>query len=325
MIIGVAGAAGFIGSALVRHLAARHKGRLRLLARNPAALPDNSAHQAIEVCRGDLLSPVDCQRFADGVSVIYYLAHRNTPATSDADLPNDALLNCVPLLNLLQAIRALGTRPHIVYFGSGGAVYAPRPGCVPFTEDDSCQPASSYGIQKLMGEHYLRVSAERQLATATILRVGNAYGALLPGERRQGLIGIAINQALKGLPVSIFGNPANVRDYVHLDDICAAAERVLTPAVPYATFNIGTQIGYSVAHVLNLIERALGVPIQREISEDAVSGDWLPEWCVLDIARAKKALGWEPQVDLKTGIDRMVTEAAAAAPALAGLSTPLLG
>ncbi len=307
MTIGVTGPRGLIGTALVRHLTNRQAGPLRLLVRNPAAGLGETFPGA-DVVRGDLMSVKDCEVFADGLSVIFYLAHRNTPVTSDLDLPNDALVNLVPLLNLIQAVRSAGTKPHIVYFSSGGAIYGRRRAPVPFVETDACAPSSSYGIQKLAAEHYLRLGADRGLLTTTILRVGNAYGTLLPPERMQGLVGVALNNALQSRPVTVFGNPGNVRDYVHLDDICAIAERAMTPLAECSIFNVGTQKGYSVTEVLAVIERCTGARVTCEYPANRVVGEWLPDWCVLDIRRARELLQWTPTVDLADGIARMLPE-----------------
>ena len=115
---------------------------MRLLVRT--SLPCDSG--GLEVICGDLLSSKDCERFAADLKVIYYLAHTNSPVNSDRDWPGDALTNLVPLLNLLGAIRSLKTRPHIVYFNSGGAVAA-KLARIPYTETDLCAPISSYGIR----------------------------------------------------------------------------------------------------------------------------------------------------------------------------------
>ena len=93
-----------------------------------------------EVLTGDLLSRADCERFVAGLHVIYYLAHTNTPVNPDFDRPTDAAVNLLPLLSLLDAIRRAGARPHVVYFSSGGAVYAPRPGRVPSANRISAPP-----------------------------------------------------------------------------------------------------------------------------------------------------------------------------------------
>ena len=127
-----------------------------------------------------------------------------------------------------------------MYFSSGGAVYAPKHDRVRYRETDVCAPLSSYGIQKLAAEHYLRLAAFRGLLTATVLRVGNAYGTLLPQHRMQGLIGVAINCVVHNRPVRVFGNPANVRDYIHLDELCNLAERVARPVEEFSIVNVGS-------------------------------------------------------------------------------------
>jgi UDP-glucose 4-epimerase len=268
---------------------------------------NTSAYQApvgAEVLNGDLLSQSDCERFAADLTVIYYLAHNNAPVDSDADLPSDALVNLVPLLNLLQVIQRLGTKPHIVYFSSGGAIYAPKQDRIPYRETDPCGPGSSYGIQKLAAEEYLRLAAYKGFVTATVLRVGNAYGTLLPQFRMQGLIGVALNCVLNGQPVRLFGNPENVRDYIHLDDICDIAVRASRPRKPFTLINVGSGTGHSVYGVLRVMEECVGRPV--EIEFDKSCGTWLTDWVVLDTGKARTEFGWSAMVDLRTGIESML-------------------
>src|ERR1700726_2532387 len=104
--IGIVGARGFIGSYLSRYVAARTTGKLRLLTRNTEGF---QGAITAEVMNGDLMFRSDCERFAADLELIYYLAHKNSPIDSDLDIPNDALLNLVPLLNLLQSIENLKT------------------------------------------------------------------------------------------------------------------------------------------------------------------------------------------------------------------------
>lgn len=302
MRAGILGATGFIGSYLCRHVAARAQAPLRLLTRNP---PPNPPVPSAEVLGGDLLSRVSCERFAAGLDVIYYLAHTNTPVNSDLDQPTDVALNLVPLLKLLDAIRRLGSKPHVVYFGSGGAVYAGRPGRTPYRETDPCAPTSSYGILKLAAEQYLRLAAERGELTATVLRVGNAYGTLLPEYRMQGLIGVAISHLLNGNPVRVFGDRDNVRDYVHLEDICSMAMNAAVPRRPFDIFNVGTGQGHSVNDILAILQDCYGAPFQ--IQTDAARGRWLMDWAVLDCSRARQEFGWSPAIDLRAGIAGMLS------------------
>jgi UDP-glucose 4-epimerase len=301
MVTGITGARGFIGSYLSKHLARREQGFLRLLTRNSASYRNPPSS---EIMYGDLLSRSDCERFADGLEVIYYLAHKNSPVNSDFDLPGDALANLVPLLNLLQAVQQLGSKPHFVYFSSGGAIYASREDRIPYRETDPRGPVSSYGIQKLAAEEYLRWAAEKGYVTATILRVGNAYGTLLSEFRMQGLIGVAINCAVHQQPVRMFGNPNNVRDYVHLEDISEIAIRAAVPRQAFTIVNVGSGVGHSVLDVIGLIQQGLDRPM--EIQCDQESGSWLTDWVVLDNSKAREEFGWSPAIDLASGIQKML-------------------
>ena len=303
MTIGIAGSKGFVGSYLSRRLLARRPGPVRLLVRDTCSRA--SVDGAETIC-GDLRSLADCDRFAAGLDLIYYLAHTNSPVNSDRDQSTDVMLNQIPLLNLINAVERLGTRPHIVYFSSGGAVYAPKHDNIRYRETDPCAPLSSYGIQKLAAEHYLRLAAYKGHLTATVLRVGNAYGTLLPQHRMQGLIGVAINSVLHDRPVRGFCDPGNVRDYIHLEDLCDMADRACIPNREFCVVNVGSGSGHSVTDVFRLIEDGYGAPVR--IQTDMSCGQWLPDWVVLDTTRAQQEFGWSPAIDLRSGILGMMAE-----------------
>ena len=307
MSLGLTGGKGMIGSHLIRFFQARMPGPIRAIVRSLSPA-DASSMRDVEIAYGDLASLHDCVAFASGLRTIIYLAHTNTPISSDADLPSDGALNLIPLLTLIQAIKASGSRPHLIYFSSGGAVYGPSPNRVPFRECDACQPMSSYGVQKLAAEHYLRFAALRGILTATVLRVGNAYGKLLPNQRLQGLIGVAVNNLLHDRPLRIFGDPQNVRDYVHLDDIARMCEMVMGPREAFGVYNVGSGVGHSVREVLQVVAECLGrsLPGETPATLDGAAG--LPEWIVLDISKAKRELEWVPAIDLRTGILKVIQE-----------------
>jgi UDP-glucose 4-epimerase len=300
MTIGITGATGFIGSYLARYLLERQGSPIRLLVRNDRALPESG-----EALRGDLLNPADCERFAEGLEVIYYLAHVNSPVNSDADPAYDAAVNLIPFLNLLHAVRRLRAKPHIVYFSSGGAVYEPRPNAI-YSETDVCAPRSSYGIQKLAAEHYLRAAAEKDQLTAVVLRVANAYGTLLPNFRLQGLIGVAINNVLHDKAVRVFGSIENVRDYVHLKDVCAFARTASVPRRAFDIFNVGSGVGHSVGDVLRIIEE-LHAGKLRVVCDRSI-GNELVDRVVLDIGKSRRETGWTPEIELRAGIQAMFVE-----------------
>ena len=159
----------------------------------------------------------------------------------------------------------------------------------------------------------MRIAAEKGDLTCVVLRVGNAYGTLLPRERMQGLIGVAINNVLHNAPIRLFGNPANVRDYIHLEDICTIAEKAAaTLKAPFTILNVGSGVGHAVGEVLNIIEQSAGVPVRIESAPVPPSGEWLTDWVVLDITKAREVYGWSPVVDLAEGIRGMLEGSPAA-------------
>jgi len=123
----------------------------------------------------------------------------------------------------------------------------------------------------------------------------------------QGLIGVVLSKLLHREQVVIFGNPNNVRDYIHVDDICSVCEKVIDPFEEFSVFNVANQAGYSVLEVIAIIEEVLGQPFERVLAHEDTRGQRLPDWCVLDTARARRVLSWAPQVSLQEGIMKAVS------------------
>jgi UDP-glucose 4-epimerase len=302
-LIGITGATGFIGDYLLGWLSSSGRYDIRALSRSPAGIPPGMP--GVSWQRGDLASTHDCEEFVFDLDVVIHLAHANTPLSSQRDWTSDALLNLIPSLNLIEAMRRARRPIDFVFASSGGAIYGRRDDRTPFREIDPTYPQSPYGVVKLAVEHYLRLAAEEDWLRVTILRIGNPYGKLLAPERRQGLIGVAMYQALRGMPIPIYGNPHNIRDYIHLSDVARIVEFSLEPTWSYEIFNVGSGGGASTAEIVDLIEKSVGSPISLCQAPDVPGADRLPSWAVLDIGKAAKALGWTPQIPLSVGIERL--------------------
>jgi len=300
MNVCIIGAGGLIGKSLIQSLL-QFDG-LTITGFGNAPAPDDISIRWIQ---GDLQRADDCARAVEGQDIIYHLAHTNSPLTSDQDMSQDTLSNLVPTLKLLKAVEEAKRKPHLIYPSSGGAIYGVSKNGKLFNEDDPCLPLNSYGIQKLVIEHYIRLAAHRQILTSTVFRISNAYGWLLPPDRPQGFIGTAITRVLMGQPVRLVGNVENVRDYVHIDDIINALQIPLTHCSDFEVYNIGSGVGTSVIGVVNLIEKILGRSIARVI-EDIETARYLPNWCILDTRKAYDRFGWFSKVSLEEGITRML-------------------
>jgi UDP-glucose 4-epimerase len=308
--IAITGASGFLGSAVLPWLARRGDASLLGLTRT---LPVDAEPSEANVTwlEGDLASAHDCAALVADADVVIHLAHTHTPLTSNRDLPSDAAANLVPMLTLVQAIRERRSRPHVVFASSGGALYAAPPDRAPVPETAPCLPTTSYGIQKLAEEHYLRLAAHERWLTATVLRIGNPYGVPLPPTRMQGFIGVAVSRLRDGLPVKIFGDPDNVRDYVHLTDVCRMFEAACESRGEFGVFNVGSGRGASVREIVSQLESISdrGLIVEHEPpTEDAAR---LPHWIVLDCTKAARDYAWVPQIELEQGL-RLLWEQASA-------------
>ena len=304
--LGITGASGLIGGRFLRLWTTENPDvQVRCLARHVAG---HFEHPGVEWMSGDLMNEADCAEFVEGVDAVAHFAQSNSPAISDRHWPSDLVANISPALNLLEALRRRrgdGTC-HFVFASSGGAVYGREPADgVAFRETDHCQPLNPYGIQKLAVENYLRTACEQGWLRATVLRISNAYGALLAAERRQGLIGVAMARVLAGQAVKVFGALETIRDYVHVDDVARAFGKSLgtdQQEKNYSVFNIAAGRGHSVAEVLELISRATGREVRLEQSDFGKAALGLLPRVVLANGKAREDLGWEPEIGLEEGV-----------------------
>jgi UDP-glucose 4-epimerase len=184
---------------------------------------------------------------------------------------------------------------------SGGTVYGvPKTRSIP--ETHPTDPLCSYGITKLMTEKYLALFHHERGLDYRVLRPGNAYGERQPLHRHQGAVGVFLSQLAAGQPIEIWGDGQVVRDYVYAGDIAEALVRAATVRDDSArVFNIGSGAGTSLLELVEEMRHVTGVKptvIMRPSRSFDIPAN------VLDIALAKKVLGWTPAVPLRDGLCR---------------------
>ena len=302
----ITGATGFLGRHFLARLVKATDLQIFCVARSLSSIQEED-HPGVQWLKGDLCSLPFCRELVTEKDVILHLAHSSHPLTSELDLAGDIVSNVLPSTTLLQAVLEVGSGPHIVFASSGGATYGEGVSGRPFTEEDQCVPVSGYGIQKLMIEHYIRILARRGFLTASVLRITNAYGTLLPVNRRQGLIGVAMERMLKGRPIPVFGSLGNVRDYIHLDDILECVHITLFRRNEFEIFNVGAGKGTSVSEVFALLERVTGLKALVE-PVTTFGGPGLVKCCMVSLEKAERELNWRPKIDLEAGIAKMYND-----------------
>jgi len=305
----VTGGAGTIGAAVVRRLLRDPDYEVRVSDQRPA--PD-WMREGCEVHTGDLRVLEQAREATRGCSHVIHLAAIVGGIANFHKLPhtltevNNALYNAVIRAALDHDVQ------RFVYVSS--SMVFERATEFPTTEEhirDTPIPQSAYGFSKLTGEVYVRAADDEHGFPYTICRPFNAYG---PGEMPEDAPGIAhavpdlIRKVLSGQkPLQIFGDGTQTRTLTHIDDI---AEGVVTamssPAGLREDFNISAAEELTVAEVARII--------WEECGEDpgAFELEHLPSFPV-DVVRrwpsvekAKRLLGWEAQIDVRTGIRQTV-------------------
>ena len=231
--------------------------------------------------------------------------------------------NVLGSLNLLKASRAHSIKRFV--FSSTCATYG-TPQMIPITEAAAQQPINPYGFSKLVIERALADYGLAYGLNSVSLRYFNAAGcdpSCKLGERHEPethLIPLVLQEALRlkrgGQPnettLKVFGDDFEttdgscVRDYVHVNDLCAAhllaTERLLRNETQGAEFfNLANESGYSVLEVIQACRQVTGQPIEYRIV-DRRAGD--PAILIGDATKAKQVLGWQSKTPALTDIVR---------------------
>lgn len=311
MKIGVTGSSGLIGRAWLE--CGSHKpGSVRFcIARKIPAWAEETV--GTHWMQGDLSDQATCRTFIKDLDVLIHLAGASSPLTTGPTLAADLCANLIPTLNLIQAARERGKSLHIIFASSGGQIYGRGEPRSPWREVDECRPVSAYGAHKLTAEHYLRILGDEGSISCTILRIGNVYGEALPPDRMQGFIGTAIHELQHQRPVRLIGDSANIRDYVHLDDICSALDWACgRTGLGVEIFNVGTGRGQSVDQLLSLLQQNWPTPFSLTRPPFHANSRSLIPWNVLDPQKSAAA-GWSAKINIEEGLIRMIHESQARA------------
>ena len=242
---------GFVGARVARTAVARGI-EVRAIARH-----ERPGVTGVEFVAGDVSEAHVADELLDGIDHVVYAAGTAKPAESNVDPLYDAERNLRPLLMTLQACARRGVR-RFSFLSSGGTVYGPD-APVPAREDSPTWPISSYGVLKVAAERYVGMYGQLNDMSVDILRCANVYGPGEPTTGSQGIIGITRALLLAGRPVTVYGDGSARRDFVHADDVAQALFDLVPTQSGVRLFNVGSGVDISVAEIINLVARQLGV------------------------------------------------------------------
>jgi UDP-glucose 4-epimerase len=312
----VTGAAGFIGSHLVDGLLAQGEEVVAiddLSSGSLANLAEARRSQAGKLTfhRADVTSTAARELVMRArPEVIFHLAAQVDVRKSVADPVHDAMVNVIGTLNLLQAGVDAGVKK-IVFTSSGGCIYGePDPARLPVTEDQvylpESMPESPYGVSKKIALDYLRYYRSVQSLDYTALALSNVYGPRQEPASEVGLEGqvvaIFCRRMLAGRPCTIYGDGAQTRDFVYVDDVVAAFVAA-RDAGSGELVNVGSGSELSIQE---LHDRLAELTSSRARPVYAGSRPGELQRIVVDPTKAGEALAWRPSVSLEDGLKRTV-------------------
>jgi UDP-glucose 4-epimerase len=209
----------------------------------------------------------------------------------------DASTNILGGINLCRAAIDSGCQ-RFIYINTGGALYG-HPVYSPSDEAHPIRPISAYGLSKWTMECYVRMLLPSTMPV-TVLRLANIYGPRQDPDGEAGVISIFGKRMLRGEPVTIYGDGAQTRDFLYVDDVVRAHEFALR-SFRSATVNISSGKALSVNELFDVMARETGYSLDP-IRQPERNGEI--KHVVLDNRRASRLMAWEPEVPLGQGLPR---------------------
>ncbi len=324
----ITGGAGFIGSNLTHRMLEDGHNVLVFdnLSRpgcrsNIEWLHKTHGPDSFELMVADLSDFEALQRATEGTSRIYHLAGQVAVTTSIENPKEDFESNALGTLNALEAARTVGDHP-IFIFASTNKVYGSMDEGK-YVEEDTRHSIpefadgiaesypldfhSPYGCSKGAGDQYTRDYARLYGLRTVVMRQSCIYGPRQFGIEDQGWAAWFAIAALKGLPISIYGDGKQVRDMLYIDDLLDAYEAAIeqSEVASGQIYNIGGGPKNTLsicAEFGPLLEELIGHSLSVTY-EETRPGDQLTY--VSDIHKAKRDLDWRPKVDVLEGVQRL--------------------
>jgi UDP-glucose 4-epimerase len=299
----VTGGAGFIGSELVRQLAARGERVLIVdnLVNGTRANVEEVLSDRVTLLVADIRALDRFEEELAAVRVVYHLACLGVRHSVHSPLENHDV-NATATLTLLGACRDAGV-PRFVYVSSS-EVYGTAK-WVPMNEDHPTFPYTVYGASKLTGECFTRAYYRTYGYPTVVVRPFNTYG---PRSHHEGDSGEVIPKfmlrSLAGLPMVVFGAGTQTRDFTYVSDTAAgillAGESDLAVG---DTINIGSGSEVSINEIGRQIAAVAGGRAALH-HDQSRPGDVLRLYA--DLTHARETLGFAPRVSLTEGLEHLL-------------------
>ncbi|EPH7219186.1 dTDP-glucose 4,6-dehydratase [Serratia ureilytica] len=327
MNIIVTGGAGFIGSAVARHIindtadhilvldSLTYAGNLESLA--PIADSDRYTFEQVDICDRQALDRVFAAFQPDAVMHLAAESHVDRSIDGPAAFIETNIVGTYTLLeaarqywHALDAERKQAFRFHHI---STDEVYGDLHGTDDlFTETTPYAPSSPYSASKAASDHLVRAWLRTYGLPTVVTNCSNNYG---PYHFPEKLIPLTILNALEGKPLPVYGNGAQVRDWLYVEDHARALYKVVTEGAVGETYNIGGHNERKNIEVVQTICALLDELVPNKPGDIAHYADLITFVTdrpghdmryAIDAAKIDAELGWKPQETFESGIRKTV-------------------
>ncbi len=298
----VTGGAGFIGSNLCQELAkgGAHVVILDDLSTGKKENIESLLGERVSFVQGSVVDLPLLQELFQNIDTVFHLAALASVPQSLENPLAPHQVNLTGTLNVLISARDNGVR-HVVY-SSSSSVYGDSP-VSPKTEDLPPDPQSPYAATKLGGEYYCSVFGRVYNMSVVSLRYFNVFGPRQSAESIYATVVPAfVSRFFKGKPPIIFGDGEQTRDLIFVADVVAANVKAAESNIS-GIFNIGTGNSITINKLAELTATVMNRNI-KPVYQEPRPGDVVHS--TADINKAKKELGWEPQVTLEEGLKQYI-------------------
>ncbi|MBE9188810.1 NAD-dependent epimerase/dehydratase family protein [Gloeocapsopsis crepidinum LEGE 06123] len=296
----VTGGAGFIGSYVTEQL---------LLEGHTVTVVDNLAtgnlqnlpkHPCLKFLQKDIFmcQPEDFAESIDGIAHLAAIPSVTESWLRPLEAHHHNLSTMVAVIRLCQDLNI----PRLV-FASSAAVYG-KQSYLPISEHQDTCPISPYGLQKLACEQYASLFAQELGFSFVALRMFNVFGLGQLPSQYSGVISVFVSAMQQGLPIAIYGDGTQTRDFIYVKDVAIAFAKALTiPLAPgsYVTCNLGTGKATSLIQLVDILKACF--PQWKAEARFSFSRSGDIQHSQADISKAKLLLGFSPQWSVQSSVN----------------------
>jgi nucleoside-diphosphate-sugar epimerase len=291
----VTGGCGFIGSNLVK-LLLNKQWEVRIIDNLDSGNILNISGLNVDFLHGDICSDQDMFRACNNIDVVFHLA-ASVGRQKSLDNPTlDSNVNLIGTLCLLENMRK--NKVDKIVYSSSAAIFGEL---ISNSIDETHQikPDSPYGVSKLAAEKMILAYSQIYQIKAVCLRYFNIYGLNQRYDYYGNVIPIFAYQLLNDLPITIYGDGNQTRDFLNVCDVANANYLAATNDQPSDVYNLGS------GHSISINELVI---ILQNISGKNAIIEYLPKrhadvmHCKAKVNKIKDELGFYPKINLEDGL-----------------------